>query len=190
MAQDYDRKMSIMCMNYTEEQSSQLQTRCYMSMMRSSDLIYIYYVKLADGTMLMCDQTNLGEMDFTGMFDWVDDSMLVGRCDDTCYPELEEWQYNASDITLMSLGVNEYNPNIPAFYKSVVNLTSTDQEKFISCFSEFTSRAPPYLVFAIPGNCQSAPQQVELREPGEKKYRMAHHWQHKMKLNRRVQSRL
>ena len=146
-------------------------------------------------------------MDFYGVFDWVANSMPVGRCDDTCFQELDKWQYDvsykkvvfdltphilkqASNISSQSIGVTDVNPNIPAFLKFVVNLTSTEQEQYVYCFNEFTSEAPPYLTFAIPENCRKASRQAKLQEPGEKKYQFAHHMQRQMKLHSRIRPRL
>ena len=54
-------------------------------------------LRLANGTMLVCDQSSLEGVDFHGMFDWVAHSKQVGKCSDTCYQELEQWNYEVSD---------------------------------------------------------------------------------------------
>ena len=95
-----------------------------------------------------------------------------------------------SGISSESIGVSDTNPNIPTFYKYVANFTSTEQQQYIYCFNEFTSDTPSYSTFAIHENCQLAPLQAELREPGEKRYKMAHHIQYQMKLNRHIRPRL
>ena len=59
--------------------------------------IHTTILRLANGTYLVCDQTILDGVDFHGMFDWVVNSTQAGKCNDTCYQELEQWKYMVSD---------------------------------------------------------------------------------------------
>ena len=95
-----------------------------------------------------------------------------------------------SDFTTLSIGVTDYDPNIPVFSKYAVNFTDSEEQRYIYCFNDFKYEAPPYVTFDIPDPCQSSSTYPGFRDPWNTKYDMAKHMQEQMKFNGRTHPQL
>ena len=91
-----------------------------------------------------------------------------------------------SNATSLSIGVTDWDPNIPVFSKYAVNITDSEEQRYVYCFTDFASEAPPYLTFDIPDTCQLSSSKAVWRDPWNIKHNMVEHMQQQMKLNGRT----